>query len=110
MRPNILPTEPLSQVVFVHDYIQLVFQDACFSIYNAAELRLDGFLILQGQSGFCDRLVNLIGQSLLYVLAEPVLSLTFQGGAVLVVTQFGDGPEAWQYNSANGPIVVEQNA
>lgn len=36
--PNLIPLEPLSQVVFIHDYLQLVFQDESFSIYNLAEL------------------------------------------------------------------------
>ena len=38
MAPNLKPSEPLSQVVFIHDYLQLVFQDECFNVYNAAEV------------------------------------------------------------------------
>lgn len=110
MRPDILPTEPLSQVVFIHDYLQLVFQDACFSIYNAAELRQGNSSLSQGQSGFCDGLVSLIGQPLTSASASPSLSLTFQSGTVLVVAQSGQDPESWQYNSFGEPIVVEQNA
>jgi hypothetical protein len=110
MSPDLLPTEPLSQVVFVHDYIQLVFQDACFSIYNIAELRRGDTSVLQGQPGFCDGLVGLIGLPLISVSARPILSLTFQGGVTLVVTEVCSGPEAWQYNSPGCPIVVEQNA
>lgn len=109
MRPDLFPTEPLSQVVFVHDYIQLVFQDACFSIYNTVELRQGETVTLQGCPGFCDGLVNLIGQSLISASVEPPLSLEFQSGLVLVVQQPGDGPEAWQYSSSTGSIVVEQN-
>ena len=110
MSPDLLPTEPLSQVVFVHDYIQLVFQDSGFSIYNIAELRLGETSVFQGQLGFCDGLVGLIGLSLISVSARPMLSLTFQGGVMLVVTEASSGPEAWQYNSPGCPIVVEQNA
>lgn len=110
MSPNILPTAPLSEVAFVHDYFQLVFQDACFSIYNAAELSEHGKVFSQGNPGFCDALVGLIGQSLSSALVKPTLSLTFQGGAVLVVTSHSSGPEAWQYNSSGNPVVVEQNA
>lgn len=110
MHPNILPTEPLSEVVFIHDYLQLVFQDACFSIYNAIELRQGNSSLSQGQSGFCDGLVGLIGQPLKAASANPSLSLTFQNGTVLAVAQSGHSPEAWQYNSLGQPIVAVQNA
>jgi hypothetical protein len=110
MRPEILPIDPLSQVVFIHDYLQLVFQDACFSIYNSSELSLGGVSVLFGQPGFCDGLVSLIGQALKSVSGSPSLTLSFQSGAILVVAQSGSGPEAWQFNSVGGPIVVEQNA
>ena len=110
MRPNILPIEPLSQVVFIHDYLQLVFQHACFSIYNASELRQGSSSVLQGQPGFCDKLVSLLGQHLISASAYPLLSLTFQNGTTLVVAQSGQGPEAWQYSSPGEPIVVVQNA
>ncbi|OQW69577.1 MAG: hypothetical protein BVN34_04500 [Proteobacteria bacterium ST_bin12] len=110
MHPKICPTEPLSQVVFIHDYFQLVFQNAGFSIYNPSELIQSGTSLSRGQPGFCDGLVNLIGQPLISASASPTLSLTFQGGALVVVARSGAGPEAWQYNSLGGPIVVEQNA
>jgi hypothetical protein len=110
VRLEILPVEPLSQVVFIHDYFQLVFQEACFSIYNAAELRQGKSSLSQGQLGFCDSLVSLIGQRVTSASASPSLSLTFQGGTVLVVAQSGQGPEAWQYNSFGELIEVMQNA
>jgi hypothetical protein len=110
MRPDIHPIEPLSQVVFIHDYLQLVFQDACFSIYNPAELRQGDSLLSQGEPGFGDVLVSLIGQPLTSASSSPSLSLTFQGGTILVIAQFGQGPEAWQYSALGEPIVVEQNA
>ncbi len=110
MIPDFLPAEPLSQVVFIHDYIQLVFQEACFTIYNSVELWLGETPVLQGRPGFCDTLVSLIGLSIISVSVRPVLSLTFQSGVTLVVTEACNGPEAWQYNSPGYPIVVEQNA
>jgi hypothetical protein len=112
MRPDLLPADPMSQVVFVHDYLQLVFQGSCFSIYNLATLHEDGVLLEQGQPGFCDKLVGLIGQALSMVssIGESSLTLTFLNGAVLAVAPDGSGPEAWQFNSLGGLIVVEQNA
>lgn len=112
MRPNLLPADPLSQVVFVHNYLQLVFQNSGFSIYNAATLLSNGVAVERGQSGFCDKLVGLIGQPLLGVVApdDSSLILTFQDGSVLSVASVGSGPEAWQFNSISGPVVVAQNA
>jgi hypothetical protein len=110
MRPDIHPIESLLQVVFIHDYLQLVFQDACFSIYNPAELRQGDSLLSRGEPGFCDILVSLIGQPLTSASSSPSLSLTFQGGTVLVVAQFGQGPEAWKYFALGKSTVVELNA
>lgn len=112
MRPNLLPPDSLSQVVFVHNYFQLVFQDSGFSIYNAATLYSNGVSLLQGQPGFCDRLVGLIGQALLAADApdDSSLVLTFQDGSALTVVSAGPGPEAWQYNSLGCSTVVAQNA
>jgi len=62
MAPNLKPVEPLSQVVFIHDYLQLIFQDERFNIYNLAQVDLQGKKLTQGQSGFCDAVVSLIGQ------------------------------------------------
>ena len=112
MRPNLLPTDPLSQVVFIHDYLQLVFQDSCFSIYNAATLRSNDVSLQQGEAGFCGSLVSLIGQTLLAVVTngDSSLTLSFQSGTALCVATAGLGPEAWQFNSVGNLIVVEQNA
>ena len=111
MRPNLLPADSLSQVVFVHNYFQLVFQDSGFSIYNAATLHSNGVSLLQGQPGFCDRLVGLIGQTLLAAdaLGGSSLVLTFQDGSTLSVGSAGPGAEAWQYNSFGCSSVVAQN-
>jgi hypothetical protein len=109
---DLLPSDPLSQVVFVHSYLQLVFQDSCFSIYNPSTLRVRDTILTFGQPGFADDIVALIGQGLSSVSldGEDSISLIFKTGAVLSVARGGTGPEAWQYNSLGGPIVVEQNA
>ena len=112
IRPNILPADSLSQVLFVHNYFQLVFQHSGFSIYNAATLCSYGVSFRQGQPGFCDRLVGLIGQTLLAadVSDDSSLVLTFQDGSALSAGSAGLGPEAWQYNSLGCSTVVAQNA
>ena len=82
MLPNLTPSQPLSQVVFIHDYLQLVFQADRFSIYSLAEIEAHGAKVAQGQSGFCDAVFALIGQRVVEVSQSPshVLVLTFEKG------------------------------
>lgn len=114
MAPNLKPVDPLTQVVFAHDYFQLVFQDHGFSIYNAAELVKDGVGISQGERGFCDGLVALINSYVSSVerSESSSLSLIFDTGAVLHVLSSDAsvrGPEAYQFNGPDNLLVVEQN-
>lgn len=115
MVPNLKPAEPLSQVVFIHDYLQLVFQDEGFNIYNLAELELRGVKVTQGQPGFCDAVVSLIGQRVTAASHSDAyaLRLSFEEGAQFVVRSDEaaiTGPEAFEFNGKNQPPVVEQNA
>jgi hypothetical protein len=114
MPTDLKPLEALSQVVFVHDYIQLVFQDEVFAIYNIPELVHQGTSVRQGRPGFCDALVGLIGQRVISVsTTEPeMLLLDFERGARFRLLS-GDegvrGPEAFQFRGLNNLLVVEQN-
>jgi hypothetical protein len=105
------PTEPPSQVVFIHDYIQLVFQDEGFNVYNVATLSSASGSYRTGGPGFADALVALIGEKVVDV-AEP-LSLQFSSGASLTVSfEPTDvrGPEAFEFHGRDGLMLVEQNA
>jgi hypothetical protein len=113
MEPSLQPEDPLSQVVFVHDYVQLVFQDCAFTLHNLATLTVGGVVLTQGEAGFCDALVSLIEQPARVEASSGSLSLHFSGGAVVSVATSGAmvrGPEAWQFCRLGGPAVVEQNA
>lgn len=114
MNQNIHPREPLSQVIFIHDYLQLVFQDDIFTIYNAAEIQTGEMSIAQGSAGFCDALVALIGQRLESVSTPQTqpLVLQFESGCRFVVPVNGPsglGPEAWQFGAYHEPVVVQEN-
>ena len=112
MQPDLQPVDPLSQVVFVHDYLQLVFQDCAFTLYNPATYAKDATVLRQGQPGFCDALVSLIDQGARAEVRGEGLLLHFVGGAVVSVSTSGPdarGPEAWQFGRLGGPYVVEQN-
>ena len=54
--------DALSQVVFVQDYIQLVFQNYRLSIYNRVRISRDESRWDESTPGFCDELRRLIGQ------------------------------------------------
>lgn len=112
--PNLKPSEPLSQVVFIHDYLQLIFQDKGFNIYNLAEVEVHGLKMTQGEPGFCDAVVSLIGQRVTAASHSDkyALMLSFGEGAQFVVRSDDaaiSGPEAFEFNGKNQPPVVEQN-
>lgn len=111
---DLCPVEPLSEVAFVHDYIQLVFQSQNFSIYNRAQVTQSSLTLTQGDQGFCDVLVGLIGCSVLqaYSNEQYKLVLEFENGEKFLVpsaAEYVHGPEAFQYNGANDHCVVDQN-
>jgi hypothetical protein len=114
MNQKLQPLGPMSQVVFVHDYLQLVFQDDIFTLYNSPEIRSAGAQMSRGSPGFCDALVALLGQRLTLVSAnhaEPLI-LSFENGTRVIVPVSGraaSGPEAWRFGRTNGPVVVQEN-
>jgi hypothetical protein len=114
MQQDLQPEDPLSQVVFIHNYLQLVFQDSAYTLYNLATYSRGGVAIEQGQPGFCDALVALIDQRAeVHYHSESGLVIQFVGGASVTVPSSGPntrGPEAWQFGRMDGPYVVEQNA
>ena len=104
----------LSHVVFIHDYLQLVFQDESFSIYNLAEVECGGDKVRQGHPGFCDAVVGLIGQRVIEVSCSDAyaLRLSFEEGAHFTVRDDDEaitGPEAFQFIGKNQPPVIDQN-
>lgn len=114
MKNNLQPVEPLSQVSFVHDYLQLVFQGEAFTIYNDAELQVEGTSFQTRQPGFCDALVGAIGQRITSASSSEggKLVLVFEGGlrfAVRTDSASVRGPEAWQFSSPGQSPVVRQN-
>jgi hypothetical protein len=113
MQVDLQPTDPLSQVVFVHDYLQLVFQDCAFTLYNVAVYSKGAVELRQDQAGFCDALVALIDQAARADVLTDKLLLHFSGGAIVAVSTSGPdtrGPEAWQFARSGRPQIVEQNA
>jgi len=102
--------DPLSQVVFVHDYVQIVFQDRAFSIFNSLTYHEGSTVLHQGAPGFCDALVELIGKPATADSASGCLTLDFGLGKRVVILEAGEGPEAWMFSGVDIPTIVEQNA
>lgn len=102
--------DPLSQVVFVHDYVQFVFQDRAFTLFNNVTYQIGAVALAQGEPGFCDALVGLIGNAATVEAACGSLTLDFGAGHRLAVSSSGAGPEAWMFTVVGVPTVVEQNA
>jgi hypothetical protein len=92
------PLELLTQVVFVHDYVQLVFEAETLSVYNHMRYRgLQGVEVEQGQTGFADALAGLIGTKGCFVETSQAesLALQFEGKGRLAVMRESAGPEAF---------------
>lgn len=111
---NFQPPGKLSEVTFIHDYIQISFQDSGFSLYNRVAVRTEAGLFNQGEPGFCDALVSLIGQRAASVTLDvaSALKFAFSGGETIVVLVDDAsirGPEAWQMHPPSGEFVVGQN-
>jgi hypothetical protein len=54
MDSRLVPVEALSQVAFIHDFLQLVFQEERFTVYNRAAIADWENVFQQGTVGFCD--------------------------------------------------------
>ena len=110
-----MDAEPMSQVVFVHDYIQLVFQGTYFNLYNAVTIHRDNRTLRRNDLGFCDELCHLIGQRVVDTSTEAgqFTSVAFGNGTRVSVSlraEDGNGPEAFELGNNKGTFCVEQNS
>jgi hypothetical protein len=111
MIEQLLKSSPLSQVIFVHDYIQLIFESIGLSIFNKVELHSDGKVLQRKDLGFCDPLVSLIDQPVAKIEIEidKDFSITFENLTTLVISLHPNdaiGPEAFQLVDGQGVIIV----
>jgi hypothetical protein len=111
--PNLVPAEPLTEVTFVHDYVQLGFQGDRFSLYNRVRVSGAESCATQGKPEFAGALVALIGQRVERATqsSAAALELHFPNGVTIQIlrgTEFESGPECFQF-TGNGSHVVERN-
>ena len=101
--------EPLSQVWFVHDYIQLQFQDRTITILNEPRLRLaSGEILAREDSGFCDNLVLQIGASIEDAVLEERdhFTLRFASGVALIVPLTGQAARCHEALELPGAWII----
>jgi hypothetical protein len=81
----LVDNEPLSQVVFMQDYVQLVFQDTTLTVFCSMSVGSPRDSIGWRGPGWCDAVVGLIGQSVNSVDYLPCdhLRITFSDASVL---------------------------
>ena len=103
--------EPLSQVVFVHDYVQFRFQDLVLSVFSRLTVSLNGRALKRHDPGFCDALVTLIEKRVVttdYSEGEH-MRLTFADDSLLNVSLRSEdaaGPELFLLDRPGLPAVV----
>ena len=108
------PEEPLTQVVFILDYVQLFFGEDIFTFYNDPIIT-DGCRSKHRDTvGLCDKLVSLIGSFIIEISVAENGSLTLflnNKFSIFVPTESSNtsGPEAWQFYEAKGQIWVQAN-
>lgn len=107
--------DPLTEVSFVHDYVQLSFQDLGLSVYSQLTVGTPRGLLKRSDSGFCDALVGLIGQRVTSVeySAKISMRLIFSDGSSVNVSlrsEDANGSELFQLKRLGLPIIVAQVA
>ena len=98
--------EPLTSVVFVHDYSQITFHRGTISLYSRVELTDAIGSIPGGGAGYRDRLCELIGRLLVSVRVDAQsVSLTFESAISLRISlalEDRSGPEAAEFRLGAG--------
>ncbi|MBQ0758942.1 MAG: hypothetical protein KBT72_04720 [Zhongshania sp.] len=107
--------EMLSQVWFVHDYVQLIFHDGHkINICNPFSVESDGKVYRQRQPEYADKLVSLIGSRIAKAeyLEQSFFRLVFDCGSIFEVDLTKDAspyPEAFELSLSTGHV-IEFNA
>ena len=105
--------DPLSEIRFVHDYLQLVFWPHTLSLYPKLEVHAGGRRLTSSDNGYFDSICRLIGQKLVAVTREEKMRLSFRfasGTSLLVSLRPGDavGPEVAMLADDKGGLMVER--
>ena len=85
---HLTAADPLSEVRFVHDYIQLVLWPHTLSIYPRLQISVGDRTLRSTDNGFYDSICRLIGQRVVKVERNEKVQLSFHfaGEATLLVS------------------------
>lgn len=106
--------EPLSEVRFVHDYVQFVLWPHTLSIYPRLKVSRGDHVLSPADSGFYDSICSLIGQKVVNVIRveKAQLEFAFSLGTKLFVSlrpEDAVGPEIAMLSGSNGAgLMVER--
>ena len=100
--------DALSSVVFIHDYVQLVFQGRILNIYAPYTIKRGERRISSGEAGYADELVSLIGASVTDIEErDDVISLAFDCGVSVRIADNADGSEAVSLHQSDAPTIAD---
>jgi hypothetical protein len=104
--------DPLSQVIFVHDYIRLVFHPITLSVFTRLTVNFPVGARKHGELGFCDALVAQIGQRVTDTSWTPGQEMRFHlaNGIALAVSlrpEDGKCAEVMHVGDMNGNISAD---
>ncbi len=108
---RLVKANALSEVRFVHDYVQFIFEPHTLSLYAPLRVMADRPLT-RNDIGFCDSICSLIGQNLTAITRKEHehLEFKFSNGTAVVVSLLGGdavGPEVAQLDTPGVESMVE---
>ncbi|MDJ0862119.1 MAG: hypothetical protein QNK18_08930 [Gammaproteobacteria bacterium] len=109
LRETLKTAAPLNSVVFIHDYVQLTFQEVTLSIYCPFSLVGPGDdAVSRGDKCFCDAVVGLIEDRVVDVeeSAEQLDLLFDSGRRISMMLADEEGPESFALFQPRRPTVV----
>jgi hypothetical protein len=114
MSARLRPESPLTAVVEVHDYLQLVFADETLTVLNPIEVRASPMAMPSGAASGAEEARRLVGRRVLNATpsAGALLTLVFEGGAQIIVLPAHErsaGTEAFVFAGRHAHV-VEHNA
>ena len=104
--------DALSEVRFVHDYVQFIFGAHTLSLYAPLQVRSEGRPLARHDVGFRDSICSLIGRTLIAVTRHEheQLEFSFSNGTKVAVSLRSEdavGPEVAELSTSGGEIMVE---
>ena len=102
----------LSEVRFVHDYVQFIFEPHTLSLYAPLRVVAAGRILARGDVGYYDNICSLIGETLAAVTRQEreQLEFAFSNGtkvALSLCSEDAAGPEVAELSTLDGEIMVE---